>query len=274
VLISTPNGKNHFWRFFEMGRQGEHGVWSMRAPTSQSPLVKPEFLAVQRELISDRAYRVEYEAEFLDGAGQVFRTEAIEQCTVPELGPLTGPPWYVGIDWARYRDRTVIAVMCGDRDRAHLAHMEVMQGVSWPVQIERAAHLLNRFEGCRVLCDSTGVGDPVLEELRRAAPRVGLVGLPFNQTVKQRLIDNLAWTLERGTLRMLPDPELLRELSHYSAVPTEHGVRLSAPGGLHDDRVIALALAASMLPVRYPGAAVMTGERRQFRRTIPDKEKR
>src|SRR5688572_18732598 len=69
TLISTPRGMNHFWRFFQMGQEPSSNnlsVWSRRAPTSESPYISPGFLEMQRGLISERAFRVEYEAEFLD----------------------------------------------------------------------------------------------------------------------------------------------------------------------------------------------------------------
>ena len=66
TLLSTPMGKNHFWRFYRRGLEGEPDFWSAQAPSSDSPLVSTEFLALQRELLSERAFRVEYEAAFLD----------------------------------------------------------------------------------------------------------------------------------------------------------------------------------------------------------------
>lgn len=56
------------------------------------------FLDVQRELISDRAFRVEYEAEFLDGAGCVFRTDLVEACVVPRWHEAPRGPVRIGVD--------------------------------------------------------------------------------------------------------------------------------------------------------------------------------
>lgn len=96
TMISTPHGLNHFWRFFQMGQRGEHGIWSRRAPSAESPHVRREFLEVQKALISSRAFRVEYEAEFLDSSGQVFRTESVEACIVPRLTSPPQPPYSIG----------------------------------------------------------------------------------------------------------------------------------------------------------------------------------
>ncbi|MCH8273325.1 MAG: hypothetical protein IH851_00850 [Armatimonadetes bacterium] len=39
TLISTPRGRNHFYRFFRMGESKEHGFWSRRSPSIENPLV-------------------------------------------------------------------------------------------------------------------------------------------------------------------------------------------------------------------------------------------
>ncbi|MCW5939418.1 MAG: hypothetical protein KF884_02190 [Fimbriimonadaceae bacterium] len=260
TLISTPHGKNHFWRFFHMGQRGEHGVWSRQAPSSESPFVSAQFLAVQRELISERAYRVEYEAEFLDGAGQVFRDEAVQKCLVPRA-PVAEPPFAIGIDWARYGDYTAVAVLSGDRADCALVELHQFHGTSWSEAVARVADVVERFPHASVLCDATGLGDPVLEWLRSALPDHKIDGLTFTSTVKAELIDNLAWLFEQGALTMAPDPALLRELQHFQAVPSSGGTKLGAGSGFHDDLVVALSLAARQLRRRYRARVQVAGPR-------------
>jgi hypothetical protein len=86
----------------------------------------------------------------------------------------------------------------------------------------------------------------MLETLQREFPHAE--GVAFTQALKQSLIENLALMLEGGRLQLLPDPELLRELYHFEATPTARGVQLQGAAGVHDDLVIALALAAWTLP--------------------------
>lgn len=264
TLVSTPNGRNHFWRFFEMGRRGENGLWSYRGPSSENPAVSREFLALQRRLIAERAYRVEYEAEFADGADQVFRSEAIERCLAAAPGPVT-PPFSVGVDWARYGDFTAAVVLAGHRDEAAVVHLEQWHRESWARQLERIAAILERYAPARVLCDATGIGDPLLEALRARRPDVAVEGLVFTPAAKAELVDGLAWALEKGALRLPPEPELRRQLEHFRAAPRPSGsVRLEAESGYHDDLVIALALAVRQLPARYR-SGLWLGPPRRFR---------
>ncbi len=264
TLISTPKGCNHFWRFFRMGECGEGDVWSRRAPTAESPLVPPEFLEAQRRLISDRAFRVEYEAEFLDSQGRVFPAEAVDRCLVPELPRLPEPPFWAGLDWGRYGDATALAVVCGTREDAMLLEIRRIDAPSWSAQVQEVRRALEAYPGARLLCDSTGLGDPMLEALRRAAPEIRSEGMVFTAASKAQLVDNLALLLDRGSLRMRPDPELLRELEHFEAraAPSGHR-RLGATAGYHDDLVCALALAAWRLPQPYR-PSILLGQPRRF----------
>jgi hypothetical protein len=288
TLISTPRGMNHFWRFFQMGREASRrparaaaatsnpppplvahpqegvSIWSRRAPSAESPHVPKSFLEVQKELISDRAFRVEYEAEFLEAAGAVFRTESIEACTVARLTAAPEPPFYIGVDWARYQDYTAVAVVSGSRQGATLVANDRFHGLSWTEQLARVRGTIERFPRSLVLCDQTGAGDPLLEMLRAGLSHAGVKGWTFTAASKAALIDGLAWMIERGTLAMEPHPELLRELQHFEASISPSGnQKLGAKQGFHDDLVVALALACRQLPREY-GSGLRVGQSRQF----------
>jgi hypothetical protein len=263
TLISTPFGMNHFWRFFRMGAERLNGVWSRKAPTSENPHIAKGFLEVQRELISDRAFRVEYEAEFLDGADRVFRAKAIEACLVSELAKAPEPPYFVGVDWARRLDFTAAAVVSGFRQKATLVELRRFRADSWTDSVAAVADIARRYPRASVLCDSTGLGDPLSEMLQQSLGRkVGLLG--FTTASKQELVNRLAWMIENRALEMLPHPDLIREMQHYESSETGSGrLRFGAPSGMHDDLVTALALACRQLPDRY-SLKLGLGARRTF----------
>lgn len=263
TLISTPCGRNHFYRFFEMGRRGENGFWSRTAPSSESPHVRPEFLAVQRELISERAYLTEYEARFMDSAGRVFRTEHIVKCLVPALPEEPRPPFFIGVDWARYADFTAVAVLCGTREQAMLVETDRFNRMDWASQIERVAQIALRYPGARLTCDATGVGDMAVEALRRRLPGAAVEGFVFSSASKAELVDGLAWMVEHGSLKMAPNPALQRELEHFETRPSAAGhPRFESRPGYHDDLVMALALAARGLPSGCRPRVALGAERR------------
>ena len=66
------------------------------------------------------------------------------------------------------------------------------------------------------------------------------------------MIEQLAWLIDAGGLKMLPHMEMIRELQHFEAKPLKSGAtRYEACGGYHDDLVMALALATSQLYEPY-----------------------
>lgn len=250
TMISTPHGMNHFWRFFQFGQEGKHGFWSRRGPSSESPLVSKRFLDIQRELIPERVFRIEYEAEFADSEGRIFKTEAIESCLVTEMKHSFEEPVSVGVDFGRHRDYTVVAILSGTTQSCELRELHRFRGLRYSHQVDRIAEVLSRFNSPRVLCDSSGLGDPVYEALLEACPNAAVRGKPFTQQFKDDLINRLAWIIDCGRLAMLPHVELMRELSHFESVDEGGTERLKGVGD-HDDTVIALALAAYQLPARY-----------------------
>jgi phage terminase large subunit-like protein len=140
ALISTPRGKNYFYRYYLQGQEDGIRVWSMRSPSWHNPLLSPTILQMQASMMTQRQYQIEYGAAFLDAAGQVFRTEWVDRALLLRL-PAEGLT-VAGVDWARYRDYTALAVLQGTRDGAKLLAVRRWQGLSWAEQAEAvAAHL-------------------------------------------------------------------------------------------------------------------------------------
>ena len=114
------------------------------------------------------------------------------------------------------------------------------------MQVTRIKALSDRFNRAIILCDSTGAGEPTLENLRAAGCRAE--PYPFTQKSKADLVNNLVLMFEQRQL-VLPRadlcPELIDELEAFEYSVSENGnVRTSAAGGWHDDCVMALGLAA------------------------------
>ena len=64
----------------------------------------------------------------------------------------------------------------------------------------------------------------------------------FSQTSKQQLMEGLAAAIQQRKIGF-PEGVITEELNNFEYVYTQTGVRYSAPSGLHDDCVMALALA-------------------------------
>lgn len=270
VLLSTPWGHNHFWRFFTLGQTGREGYWSRRGPSAESPYVSASFLAGQREILSERGYAAEYEAEFVSSAGQVFPQEQIEEALDAEVRMIPQAMTMVGVDWARYSDYTAVVVAQWLHGRAQIVEVQRWQGGDWASQVEWVAGIVRGYPSGVVWCDGSGVGDPVVEMLRSALPQHAVQGFTFTTKSKLELIDGLRWRFDRRQIGMAPHPDLLRELAEIRATPGSQGhTRIAAPSGGHDDLVMALALACYRLPRGEVASPILLASDLKFSRSQP-----
>jgi hypothetical protein len=184
-----------------------------------------------RRMLPEHVFKELYLAEPSDDGGNPFGVQAIAEC----IGPLsTEPPVVYGIDLAKSVDYTAVV---GLDDEGRVALCERWNGTDWKSTIEKIAEIVRDDDA---LVDSTGVGDPVVEELQRLCGRVG--GFKFSATSKQQLMEGLAASISKREIRF-PDGWLRTELDIFEFMHTRTGVRYSAPIGSHDDGVCALALA-------------------------------
>lgn len=241
-FYSTPKGRNFFWKAFVRGQdenEPEWGCWQL--PTVSNPFIDPAEVEAARKQLPDRIFRQEYLAEFLDDAGGVFRNvePSVDKGRTANDPPRPGDSYVVGVDLARVEDFTVIAVVDGN---GRQAYHERFNQISWSRQIEAIKSVAARYPGA-VVVDSTGVGDPVCEALRRSGVKV--VPYHFSNASKEAAVDRLALLLEQDRLRLMDVPAQTNELLAYEYELTpSRNVRMSAPEGMHDDCVMALALAA------------------------------
>lgn len=80
MFISTPHGLNHFRDLWLRGRSADFPDWqSWTFKTSSNPYISKAELDTARRELTDRVYRQEYEADFLeDNPGALWRREWID----------------------------------------------------------------------------------------------------------------------------------------------------------------------------------------------------
>lgn len=233
-FLGTPKGRNFFHRCFERGQIGDGGWKSWRLPTTANPTISTEEIEAARQELP----RTVFEQEFLgipaDDGGNPFGLDSIDAC-VADLS--TDPPKAIGIDLAKSVDWTVV---CGLDADGRVCLLERWQG-PWSETIARIDRMV---EDVPALIDSTGVGDPIVEDLQRRRPRVE--GFKFSQTSKQQIMEGLASAFQTRRVA-IPDGWLRTECETFEYQYTRTGVRYEAPTGMHDDGVCALALALRCL---------------------------
>jgi phage FluMu gp28-like protein len=85
----------------------------------------------------------------------------------PQEGKIGGRRYVMGVDLARHVDFTVIVVLDVTHVPYRMVHMDRFNQISWQVQVQRIKTAARRFDVDQVVVDQTGVGDPVIEQLRR-----------------------------------------------------------------------------------------------------------
>lgn len=226
IFLSTPRGKNYFYSLYS---KAEPDWQSFKFTTYDNPYIDPQEIDDARRQLPEVVFEQEYMANPAENAANPFGTQFIRNC----LHPVTTMPVVAfGIDLAKSVDWTVIV---GLDENGNVAYFDRFQ-MDW----HNTKQNIIRLPKCPILVDSTGVGDPILEDLQREG--VMIQGLKFTSTSKQQLMEGLQSAIHQGKIGY-PEGIISQELEVFEYQYGATGVKYSAPSGYHDDAVVALALA-------------------------------
>jgi hypothetical protein len=233
-IIGNVKGRRN-WAY-AMARKAEGGEpdWAYSKLTAEDAIeagiVAYEEVEQAKRQLPETVFRELYYAEPSDDGGNPFGQEAIRGC----VGDISGKsPVVYGVDLAKSVDWTVVI---GLDDDGTVCRFDRYQ---WPWE-ETVRRLYNEIGSTSAMVDSTGVGDPIVERLQRELGNVE--GYHFSSTSKQKLMEGLAVAIQTNEIRF-PQGVIVSELDTFAYEYTRTGVRYSAPDGMHDDCVMALALA-------------------------------
>lgn len=229
-FLNTPKGRNFAHKLFMRGENGEKDWKSWRLATTMNPHIPPDEIEAAKRELPEHVFNQEFLGIPADDGGNPFGLKAIAECIRPQS---SAKAVVFGVDLAKSQDWTVCV---GLDERGHVCFLERWQG-NWRETTEKLIRIIGNVPA---LIDSTGVGDPIVEALQAKLPRVE--GFKFTQPSKQQLMEGLAAAIQQGLIGY-PDGWLKNELDSFEYEYTRTGVRYTAPQGLHDDGVCALALA-------------------------------
>ncbi len=249
TFIFTPKGKNHAWSLIQMAKENPSEWFVQVKSVKDTGVFTEDELAEIRRNTPQALYEQEYMCSFQEGAGQFFRrirNNLYDQNkTLPEEGD-----FQLGVDLAKYQDWTVLTPF-------NLNHFIVypqdrFNQVDWNLQKARIEATARRFGNALIVPDSTGVGNPVVEDLKARGLNIygdEGKGFVFTETSRTNLLNNLAMLIEQDKIRLPDDEGLLSELEAFQyrlTISKETGrsrLSITVPEGMHDDRVMSLALA-------------------------------
>lgn len=247
ILPSTPQGQNWYWREWVRGleamKAGSSEIAGFRAPTSDNPnprIQRAAELAKQR--VSERTYRQEWLAEFLEDGNGVFRNVTRVSTATPQKKALPGHDYVMGVDWGRTNDFTVLSVW--DLTTKRQAAIERFNNIDALVQVSRFETLWARFRPLAALAEQNSIGGPMIDLLRRKYGHERIIGWVATNATKAAMVDAYALGFEQEGFTLLNDPTQIAEHQAFEATRLPSGLlRYAAPEGMHDDTVIANALA-------------------------------
>jgi len=263
VFISTPFGKNWFYDLMLKGTDTDNTFEDysyFHMATKDNPYipnVEDEVEKAKLELPAND-YMQEYEAEFIEGAGSVFR--GIKDCLFDTQ--FRSFPWYDqeynendvyqgGLDLARLTDFTV-QTFVKKTDTFRIIGIDRFNELDWKLQKPRLSLMSEKYRNPPINAERNSIGDAVIGDL---PPNYE----PFTttNTTKKDIINNLAILIEQKKIQIPNIPKLVSELEAYSYEVTPSGnITYNAPTGYHDDMVMSLALACKDLTEPYSNQRV------------------
>lgn len=262
IFNGTPRGKNHAWELLQKAH--DNPKWFTQVLTVDDTKVIPEdILEEERANNPEAFFKQEYYCEFIDGAGQFFRRVKNNLYTpgpMDEHGDFT-----LGVDLAKYQDFTVITPF--NLNTFTVYPQDRFNQVDWNLQKARIEAAALRYDNARVKIDATGVGDPIVEDLKaRGLNITDDDAIKFTEQSRMNLLNNLAMLIEQDKIKLPDDPGLIAELDSFQYSLTPQGkLRVGAPETMHDDRVMSLALAVwgatQPIPTSYDGHVPRYGSR-------------
>ena len=229
LFLGTPKGRGEFFKLYTQASNTDD--WeAFQCPSFDNPILDREDIENLKTTTPIDSWNQEWLAIPKDDAGNPFGLAAIDSCVHPLSN---GETVVFGVDLARAVDYTVLIGLDANN---RVSHYERFQK---PWQ-ETISHITKTIGTTPTLIDKTGVGDPVVEQIARTNPSVD--GFHFTSQSKQQLMEALASAISANEIGF-PNNEIRRELDIFEYEIRASGVRYSAPTGMHDDCVCALALA-------------------------------
>ena len=233
-LIGNVKGKkNWFYKIGERAKSGDQNMQYFKITAydaANEGILKHEEIEQAKRDLPEHVFKELYLAEPADDQSNPFGSDNIDKCINNHL---SGVPVAYGIDLAKYSDWTVITGVNEDGDVCYFDRFQM----DWSQTINKIIRVIGNTPA---FVDSTGVGDPIVEQLQRTHKR--LKGFKFTSQSKQQLIEGLIVAVQAQTVRF-PEGVIADEMRNFEFTYTRTGVKYEASSGLHDDCVMSLALA-------------------------------
>jgi hypothetical protein len=233
LFISTPNGKNHFYKLCMRHLDSEKYKY-FHFTSYDNPLIDPQEIDDRKLSIPDHVFRQEYLAEFIDGGIGIFKNI---KSVIKNING--GSKYYAGVDIGRSDDYTVLTVL---NEAGQMVFVDRWRHMEWTQIVDKVCEVVKRYDAT-TLVEVNNQGDVFFELLKKKHRKTE----HFTTTVKTKpqVIENLAVAFEQQALSILPKDWLENELENFTYIYSQEtrAIKYGAPSGMHDDGVMSLAIA-------------------------------
>lgn len=237
LLISTPKGKNHFYRIFNLEKSNDQ-YKSFRMTSYDNPFIDPKEIDDAKNTLPDHIFRQEYLAEFIDDVGIVFPN--LNACIKDKSNESTG--LFFGLDLGRANDYTVLTI--SDKNNTEVFCQRWRQ-MEWHKIIDEVCQVLNQYKP-KGYVETNGTQDAIYEMILKKItyPKSHVKPFITSSNSKQVIIEDMIVAFEKGEIGYLGLDFQRHELEifTYEYNPKTRNVKYSAPVGLHDDYIMSRAL--------------------------------
>ena len=247
IMISTPNGLGNM--FSNLWHTAEE--WNkFKIHYSDIPIYAkdPNWAekTKRRSKLTDRAFRQEYELSFVASEAQIYQPDLVELACNGECieAGFIGREYVMAIDPAAGGDDFWCSiVMDVTRVPYRVVNVFRIRHKSSDYCIKQIIEQAEDFAPAKVIIEKNGVGAVVSEVLSMKLAKYMVEPYNTNRPNKISNTDRVAYLLEREEL-MLPRDPFFQELLMFQQM--DNGDRRAGEGA-HDDSVMALALACSVV---------------------------
>lgn len=170
-IAGTPKGRNDFWQLFQLGQSGDGDWRSWQLPTWTNPYIPASEIAAMRDSMPALLFAQEVEAAFVEDALTLFKLhdlDAAEQDATGEQAKIDGHTYLTCVDIGRRQDATIINTIDTSVTPYQRVAFDRLERVPYPVIQSKIEGRWNAYGG-KLVIESNGVGDPVIENLRAPA---------------------------------------------------------------------------------------------------------
>lgn len=210
-LVSTPNGRNWFYRKMLELKERPNDAWIQSGDSRENKYISHEYLKMQIKYLSDKRVAQNIMGQFVDSGGEIIPGKYIDTALInnDESGSIksagkTDAFYISGWDLARKKTATVGITIEVRKGRSTVVALTRIKKWDWNVILYEIRNRQRQYPG-RLVIDATGLGDVVVSQLQDLNPTTFI----FTPKSKAELLTNLELFHSMGRIKYarweLPD---------------------------------------------------------------------